>query len=232
MITSDILKSICYYEEQVLIGNTSTVSYITMEQDSDRKILQKMRNVKINAILDEVLDEDTHIGYNSENAYIGYNSEYPTIYPVLKSMIMTGTVYQYLDNDIIFDEVIKHIIKLVTNNTSTSLYDINLSNEIHNDRIAIIKNINRISNHLYNSSRMGNVGFIIIHPMDIYYIDEIYLNSIKIIKSNKVTKGKIILGVNPSNHMGEGIYVIKSENSLFIKETKNWDKSYAWFSIN
>lgn len=229
MITSKTLESLCYYKEQTIPSNVANLSYISMVEKSTLEALQEEREDTISVILGEAPYEEKTTLFPRQPR----SEPLTTISPIINTMSIIARKYQLLNNEIIFNEIISYIDTL-TNNNMTSLFNatnIQLTNDFNADKRKITSRIMSLGNYIAMNSRRGPFNCLIAHPSDTIYIDENFLTNVEFIKSDLVQKGKIILSRAGGNDLGEGLHVIKSDNNLFIKETPDWEKTFAWFNI-
>lgn len=220
MTTSDKIKELSIYSENQVSKNNIDISYITHEL-VNKLNLRKERERKLCEILNEEF-----IDY-IEEPNVEMNEKFS-----MKKMSLKGIRYNILTDEIILTEIIDIIINKTINKFKTLIFlneDIVLSNEWDIDIRRISTRVNMLRHLILQASGI-NATFILMNPQDSSnFIDNNYNINLKLIQSDRIPKGKIIIGGKNNNHAG--IYVNKSNNILFIKETPDFYKNLAWFDI-
>jgi hypothetical protein len=234
MESIDKIKLVTNYDEKVVDSTYLQLNYLDMVSSEDeeliRKIKQKNRELTIDAIIDDKVDE----WKESKSEWL--ISDLPNEGEVsMKIFSMNIQSKKTEDYNKIWNEII-NLINSSTKNpkkiTNVSSLDVQLSNDFDVDKRRVISKIVMCSNFISMAGRIGPGNVVICGYNCIQYIDNELLG-MNIVLDLSIDPNKII--VIRKNQLNQpGIILVNDviNKNYFLKETPTFIKQMCWFSIN
>ena len=234
MESIDKIKLVTNYDEKVVDSTYLQLSYLDMVSSEDeeliRKIKQKNRELTIDAIIDDKVDEWKES--KSEWLISDLPNEGEVSMNIFSMNIQSKKTEDY---NKIWNEII-NLINSSTKNpkkiTNVSSLDVQLSNDFDVDKRRVISKIVMCSNFISMTGRIGPGNVVICGYNCIQYIDNELLG-INIVLDLSIDPNKII--VIRKNQLNQpGIILVNDviNKNYFLKETPTFIKQMCWFSIN
>jgi hypothetical protein len=251
MTTSD-LKKICNYSDKQMSLPTAQLMYVDMISSDDeeyrRKVKQKNRELVVDAILDDKVEELNIFRENSLTSVTDVSTQYNSlstmgvISPKIMQINMTAKKFQTYQK--LWDEVVDFLNKNTQNQKSKangpfSSLDVNLQGDFQTDFRKIITKIQMCSNIIGMDGRIGSGTSILYGKKLIPYINNAInqfgsnnINGLIAHYSDLVDDDKVI--VCRSNNIDQpGLLLVDNSTTgnYFFEKTPNWHKQYCWFKI-
>lgn len=240
MITSKDIKYLCNYVECNLPNqsNISSIAYLDFVEPNKGEIIRKNRNIAIDAILDNKVEEYID---NISSVWPENISEFElnTISPKFLSYTLRAIRYKTIDE--IYNAV-SILLEKLTKNSNT----LKISDDYTNSSLKISNNIHYLSNKICHKSRYGYANSIIIGRnckkyflnMQSFQIVNHYtklgeLNGVNVILNNIIDPDKIIV-CKVSDNTETGINLVNNLKDLTysLGETPgSFDLRYESFNI-
>jgi len=241
---NDRLKSICNYSEKNMsMGPTAQLMYMDMVAENDetrREVKRKKRNLTIDTVLGEVDEESGD--YSSETVSEELGS---FISPKIMTLNMKSS--PFVDEESLYDKVVDF---LESNTKQKHHFPISLDFVATNDPHStleenkginfrrIVTKIAHASNFIATEGRIGPGKAVIVGENNWHWFGEEiigtngYLGNLLVIFEKNIDPSKIIVARGGSVE-NSGIICIKNtaDNTYFLKETPNWERQYAWFTV-
>lgn len=249
MITSKDLKKICNYSDKQISTPNAQLMYVDMissdDEEYQRQIKQQNRELVVDAILDDKVDE---LNIFRENQLIDISSQYnsisynPNISPKIMQINLTAKKFKTYDK--LWDEVVDFLNQNTKNpksktNGSMSSLDIKTIGDFEKDYRNIVTKILMSSNIIAMDGRIGPATSLIYGKKFIPYInwhlaqhDNEKVSNMYVYLSDKIDDDKII--VCKGNNIDQpGLLLIDNSTTgnYFFDKTPNWHKQYCWFKI-
>jgi hypothetical protein len=251
-MTPSDLKKICNYSDKQMSLPTAQLMYVDMISSDDeeyrRKVKQKHRELVVDAILDDKVEELNIFRENSLNSVTDVSSKYNSsstmgvISPKIMQINMTAKKFQTYQK--LWDEVVDFLNKNTQNQKSKangpfSSLDVNLQGDFQTDFRKIITKIQMCSNIIGMDGRIGSGTSILYGKKLIPYINNAInqfgsnnINGLIAHYSDLVDDDKVI--VCRSNNIDQpGLLLVDNSTTgnYFFEKTPNWHKQYCWFKI-
>jgi hypothetical protein len=253
MTTSDF-KTICNYSDKQLSLPSAQLMYVDMisseDEEYQRKIKQQNRELVVDAILDNKIEE-LNIFRENNNAVVDLTSQYNSTVSSAGKQVITPKImqinltakkfetYEKLWNELVdFLNQNTQSPKSKANGPYTSL-DVILQKDFDQDYRRIITKINMCSSIISMDGRIGPASSLIYGKKSFPYINYAIgqfgsnnINGIQTHFSELIDEDKIIL-CRGNNIDQPGLLLVDNSTtgSYFFDKTPNWDKQYCWFKI-
>lgn len=253
--TKDNFKTICNYSDKQMTSPKSQLMYVDMissdDEEYQRQIKQQNRELVVDAILDDKVEELNIFRKNQIHDVVDLSSQYnstvshagtPVITPKIMQINLTAKKFETYEKN--WNEVVDFLNQNTQNPKSkangpyTSL-DVILQGDFDQDYRRIITKINMCSSIIAMEGRIGRPTSLIYGKKSFPYInyatDQFGSNNINGIQthfSDLIDDDKII--VCRGNNIDEpGLLFIDNSTtgSYFFDKTPNWHKQYCWFRI-
>jgi hypothetical protein len=245
----DELKSICNYSDKQMSHHTAQLMYIDMvsqdEEEYQRKLKQRNRELVVDAILDDKIEELNIFRENNTSSVAAdlssqYNSTVSSsgnqvISPKIMKLNLTSKkfeTYQKLKDEVIdFLNQNTKLPKSIAYGPMSSL-DVKLTGDFDQDFRRIITKIQMCSSIISMEGRIGPATSIIYGKKSLPYINQNQFNGIQTYFSELIDDDKIIV-CRGNNQNQPGLILIDNSTtgSYFFNHTQNWHKQYCWFNI-
>jgi hypothetical protein len=253
MTTSD-LKKICNYSDKQMSLPTAQLMYVDMISSDDeeyrRKVKQKNRELVVDAILDDKIEE-LNIFRENNNTVVDLSSQYnstvsstgtPVISPKIMQINLTAKKFETYEK--LWNEVVDFLNQNTQNPKSkangpyTSL-DVTLNGDFEQDYRRVITKMMMSSNIIAMDGRIGPATSLIYGKKSFPYINYAIgqfgsnnINGIQTYFSDLIDDDKIIV-CRGSNIDQPGLLFIDNSTTrnYFFDKTPNWNKQYCWFKI-
>jgi hypothetical protein len=248
MTIKDKIKDICNYSEKQINGNFAQLMYVDMisseDEEYQRMIKQQNRELVVDAILDDKVEELNIFRQNKISDVSDVSSQYNTsstmgvVSPKIIQINMTSQRFESYDK--VWNEVVDFLNKN-TQNTKVinQSLDITLQGDFEVDYRKIISKILMSSNIIAMDGRIGPSTSIIYGKKFTPYInwhlkqhDDDKISNMFTYFSDKIDDDKII--ICRSNNIDQpGLLLIDNSKTgqYFFNQTPNWQKQYCWFKI-
>ncbi len=247
----DELKSICNYSDKQMSHPTAQLMYIDMvsqdEEEYQRQIKQRNRELVVDAVLDNKIEELNNFRENNNSSIaVDLSSQYNStvsssgnqvISPKIMKLTLTSKkfeTYQKLKNEVIdFLNQNTKLPKSIAYGPMSSL-DVKLTGDFDQDYRRIITKIQMCSSIISMEGRIGPATSIIYGKKSSPYINHALnqFNGIQTYFSELIDDDKIIV-CRGNNQDQPGLILIDNSRtgSYFFNHTQNWHKQYCWFNI-
>ena len=255
-MTPSDLKNICNYSDKQMSLPHAQLMYVDMisseDEEYQRIIKQKNRELSIDAILDNKVDE---LNEFRENQVVDVSQQYNTsstagktnrgvISPKIMQINMTAQRFESYEKN--WNEVVDFLnkntqstkSKAKSNGPYTSL-DVTLQNDFDVDYRRIYTKIQMCSNIIAMDGRIG-LGTSLIYGKNslsyIHYAQSQFgsnnINGLETYFSDLIDDDKIIV-CRANNIDQPGLLFIDNSTTgnYFFNQTPNWYKQYCWFKI-
>lgn len=243
------LKSICNYSDKQLSHPTAQLMYIDMisqdEEEYQRKLKQQNRELVVDAILDNKIEQlNIFRENNTPSVAVDLSSQYNStvsssgnqvISPKIMKLNLTSKkfeTYQKLKDEVIdFLNQNTKLPKSIAYGPMSSL-DVKLTGDFDQDFRRIITKIQMCSSIISMEGRIGPATSIIYGKKSLPYINQNQFNGIQTYFSELIDDDKIIV-CRGNNQNQPGLILIDNSTtgSYFFNHTQNWYKQYCWFNI-
>ena len=252
-MTPSDLKNICNYSDKQMSLPNAQLMYVDMisseDEEYQRIIKQKNRELSIDAILDNKVDELNIFRENSLTGVTDVSSQYNSsstmgvISPKIMRINMTSKKFQTYQK--LWDEVVDFLNKNTQNKKSKangpfSSLDVTLQGDFEVDYRRILTKIQMCSNISAMDGRIGSAKSILYGKKLIPYIKNAInqfgsnnINGMETWFSDLIDDDKII--VCSSNNIDQpGLLLVDNSTTgnYFFNQTPNWNKQYCWFRIS
>jgi hypothetical protein len=237
----DELKSICNYSDKQMSHPTAQLMYIDMisqdEEEYQRKLKQRNRELVVDAILDDKIEElNIFRENNTSSVSVDLSSQYNSIVsssgnqvisPKIMKLNLTSKkfeTYQKLKDEVIdFLNQNTKLPKSIAYGPMSSL-DVKITGDFDQDFRRIITKIQMCSSIISMEGRIGPATSIIYGKKSLPYIQTYF--------SELIDDDKIIV-CRGNNQDQPGLILIDNSKtgSYFFNHTQNWHKQYCWFNI-
>jgi hypothetical protein len=241
----DKLKNICNYSEKQINGNSTQLMYLDMLSSEDeeykRMIKQQNRELVVDAVLDDKVEELNIFRENSLNSVTDVSSQYNSnstigvISPKIMQINMTAKKFQ--THKKIWDEVVDFLNKNTKNPKilqQINGLDYKLTNDYDTDMGIIISKILMCSNLIAMDGRIGPAKSVIFGKKLLPYLknEDNHALFLKYYYSDILDDDKVII-CNSNNIDQPGLLLISDtkNSNYFFNQTPNWHKQYCWFKI-
>lgn len=252
MTTSDF-NTICNYSDKQLSLPKAQLMYVDMisseDEEYQRKIKQQNRELVVDAILDDKIEE-LNIFRENNNTVVDLSSQYNStvsstgtvISPKIMQINLTAKKFETYEK--LWNEVVDFLNQNTQNSKSkangpyTSL-DVTLQGDFDQDYRRIFTKINMCSSIIAMEGRIGTPTSLIYGKKSFPYINYAKnqfgsnnINGIQTHFSELIDEDKIIL-CRGNNIDQPGLLLVDNSatGSYFFDKTPNWDKQYCWFKI-
>lgn len=246
MITTKEIKNICNYSDKQVNGGSIQLMYVDMvstdDEEYQRQIKQQNRELVVDAILDDKVDE---LNIFRQNQVVDVSSQYNpsstmgVISPKIMQINMTSQRFESYDK--VWNEIVDFLNKNTQNpKVINQSLDITLQGDFEVDYRKIISKILISSNIIAMDGRIGPSTSLIYGKKFIPYInwhlaqhDDEKLGNMYVYLSDKIDDDKII--ICKSNNIDQpGLLLIDNSQTgqYFFNKTPNWHKQYCWFRIS
>jgi hypothetical protein len=248
MTIKDKIKDICNYSEKQINGNFAQLMYVDMisseDEEYQRMIKQQNRELVVDAILDDKVEELNIFRQNKISDVSDVSSQYNTsstmgvVSPKIMQINMTSQRFESYDK--VWNEVVDFLNKN-TQNTKVinQSLDITLQGDFEVDYRRIITKIQMCSNIIAMHGRIGTAKSILYGKKLIPYINNAInqfgsnnINGLIAHYNDLVDDDKVI--ICRSNNIDQpGLLLIDNSQTgqYFFNQTPNWQKQYCWFKI-
>ena len=236
------LKSICNYSDKQMSHPTAQLMYIDMisqdEEEYQRKLKQQNRELVVDAILDDKIEElNIFLENNTSSVAAVSSSGNQVISPKIMKLTLTSKkfeTYQELKDEVInFLNQNTKLPKSIASGPMSSL-DVKLTGDFDQDFRKIITKIQMCSSIISMEGRIGPATSIIYGKKSSPYINHALnqFNGIQTYFSELIDDDKIIV-CRGNNQDQPGLILIDNSRtgSYFFNHTQNWHKQYCWFNI-
>ena len=252
-MTPSDLKNICNYSDKQMSLPNAQLMYVDMisseDEEYQRIIKQKNRELSIDAILDDKVEELNIFRENSLNSVTDVSSQYNSsstmgvIGPKIMRINMTSKKFQTYQK--LWNEVVDFLNKNTQNQKSKangpfSSLDVTLQGDFEVDYRRILTKIQMCSNIIAMDGRIGSAKSILYGKKLIPYINNAInqfgsnnINGMETWFSDLIDDDKII--VCSSNNIDQpGLLLVDNSTTgnYFFNQTPNWNKQYCWFRIS
>lgn len=250
-MTPSDLKKVCNYSDKQINQPNAQLMYIEFQSPEDeehqRIIKQKNRELSIDAILDNKVAELNEFKENNFNSRINSSLDDQSYYSVTapKVMSINLTAKKFDSYDKIWIEVIDFLNQNTQNpkskaNGSYTSLDVTLQGDFDQDFRRIITKINMCSNIIAMQGRIGAGTSIIygkkLHPYIHYATNQFGSNNINGLEtyfSDLIDDDKVIVCRGSSIDQPGLIFIDNSTTGNYcFDKTPNWYKQYCWFRIS
>jgi hypothetical protein len=252
-MTPSDLKNICNYSDKQMSLPNAQLMYVDMisseDEEYQRIIKQKNRELSIDAILDDKVEELNIFRENSLNSVTDVSSQYNSsstmgvIGPKIMRINMTSKKFQTYQK--LWDEVVDFLNKNTQNKKSKangpfSSLDVTLQGDFEVDYRRILTKIQMCSNIIAMDGRIGSAKSILYGKKLIPYINNAInqfgsnnINGMETWFSDLIDDDKIIV-CRSSNIDQPGLLLVDNSTTgnYFFNQTPNWNKQYCWFRIS
>jgi hypothetical protein len=251
MTTSD-LKNICNYSDKQINQPNTQLMYVDMispeDEEYQRMVKQKNRELVVDAILDDKVEELNIFRENSLTSVTDVSTQYNSlstmgvISPKIMQINLSAKKFES------YKKLWNEVVDFLNNNTqnpksksngSFSSLDVTLQGDFEVDYRRIITKIQMCSSIIAMDGRIGPAKSILYGKKLIPYIN----NAINQFGSNNISgliahysdlvdDDKVIV-CRPNNIDQPGLLLIDSSTTgnYFFNQTPNWHKQYCWFKI-
>jgi hypothetical protein len=251
-MTPSDLKNICNYSDKQMTSPKAQLMYVDMissdDEEYQRKVKQQNRELVVDAILDDKVEELNIFRENSLNSVTDVSSKYNSsstmgvISPKIMQINMTAKKFQTYQK--LWNEVVDFLNKNTQNQKSKangpfSSLDVTLQGDFQTDFGKIITKIQMCSNIISMDGRIGSAKSILYGKKLIPYINNAInqfgsnnINGLIAHYSDLVDDDKVI--VCRSNNIDQpGLLLVDNSTTgnYFFEKTPNWHKQYCWFKI-
>jgi hypothetical protein len=258
-MTPSDLKNICNYSDKQMSLPNAQLMYVDMisseDEEYQRIIKQKNRELSIDAILDNKVDELNIFRENSLTGVTDISSQYNSsstmkaslnrgvISPKIMQINMTAQRFETYEKN--WNEVIDFLNQNTKNSKSkangpyTSL-DVTLQGDFDVDYRRIYTKIQMCSNIIAMDGRIGVGTSLIYGKKSLSYIQYAQsqfgsnnINGLETYFSDLIDDDKIIV-CRANNIDQPGLLFIDNSTTgnYFFNQTPNWYKQYCWFRIS
>lgn len=248
------LKTICNYSDKQMNLPNVQLMYIDMisseDEEYQRQIKQKNRELVVDAILDDKIEElntfrennrtlvDVSSQYNSTVSSAGTQ----VISPKLMQINLSAKKFETYEK--LWDEVVDFLNQNTQNPKSKaggpmSSLDVTLQGDFDQDWRRIITKINMSSGIIAIEGRIGSATSLIYGKKSIPYINHSInqfgsnnINGIETHFSELIDDDKIIV-CRGNNIDQPGLLLVDNSTTgnYFFDKTRNWEKQYCWFRL-
>ena len=245
-MTPSDLKNICNYSDKQMSLPNAQLMYVDMisseDEEYQRIIKQKNRELSIDALLDNKVDE---LNIFRENQVVDVSQQYNTssqmgiISPKIMQINMTAQRFESYEKN--WNEVVDFLNKNTqspkskANGPYTSL-DVTLQGDFDVDYRRIISKIMMSSNIIAMDGRIGSGTSVIYGKNLLQYMSQFDKdnngNSLVTYFSDLIDDDKVIV-CRGNNIDQPGLLFIDNSTTgnYFFNQTPNWYKQYCWFKI-
>lgn len=255
MILSD-LKNICNYSDKQINLPTTQLMYIDMissdDEEHQRKVKQQNRELVVDAILDDKIEElNTFRENNIVSQVVDLSSQYNStvssagqqvISPKIMQINLTAKKFETYEK--LWNEVVDFLNQNTQNpkskaNGPMSSLDVTLQGDFDQDYRRVITKINMCSSIIAMDGRIGPATSLIYGKKSFDYINYAInqfgsnnINGIQAHFSDLIDDNKIIV-CRGCNIDQPGLLLIDNSTTgnYFFDKTPNWHKQYCWFKI-
>ena len=251
-MTPTDLKSICNYSDKQMSLPNAQLMYVDMilsdDEEYQRQIKQQNRELVVDAILDDKVDE---LNIFRENQIIDISSQYNSnlshsrtqvIGPKIMQINLTAKKFET------YEKIWNGIVNFLNQNTKNakskangpiSSLDVKLTGDFDQDFRRIITKIQMCSSIIAIEGRIGPATSLIYGKKSFPYINHATnqfgsnnINGIQAHFSNLIDDDKIIV-CRGNNIDQPGLLLIDNSTTgnYFFDKTPNWHKQYCWFRI-
>lgn len=251
MTTTD-LKSICNYSDKQMSLPNAQLMYVDMissdDEEYQRKIKQQNRELVVDAILDDKVEE---LNIFRENQIVDLSSQYnstvshsgmPVISPRIMQLNLTAKKFETYEK--LWNELVDFLNQNTQNQKSKangpiSSLDVKLTGDFDQDFRRIITKIQMCSSIIAMEGRIGPATSLICGKKSFPYINHATnqfgsnnINGIQTHFSDLIDDDKIIV-CRGNNIDQPGLLLIDNSTTgnYFFDKTPNWYKQYCWFRI-
>lgn len=245
-MTPSDLKKVCNYSDKQINQPNAQLMYVDMisseDEEYQRIIKQKNRELSIDALLDNKVDE---LNIFRENQVVDVSQQYNTSSQmgIISSKIMqiNMTAQRFESYEKNWNEVVDFLNKNTqspkskANGSYTSL-DVTLQGDFDVDYRRIISKIMMSSNIIAMDGRIGSGTSVIYGKNLLQYMSQFDKdnngNSLVTYYSDLIDDDKVIV-CRGSNIDQPGLLFIDNSTTgnYFFNQTPNWYKQYCWFRI-
>jgi len=251
-MTPTDLKSICNYSDKQMSLPNAQLMYVDMissdDEEYQRQIKQQNRELVVDAILDDKVDE---LNIFRENQIIDISSQYNSnlshsrtqvIGPKIMQINLTAKKFET------YEKIWNGIVNFLNQNTKNakskangpiSSLDVKLTGDFDQDFRRIITKIQMCSSIIAIEGRIGPATSLIYGKKSFPYINHATnqfgsnnINGIQAHFSNLIDDDKIVV-CRGNNIDQPGLLLIDNSTTgnYFFDKTPNWHKQYCWFRI-
>jgi hypothetical protein len=245
-MTPSDLKKVCNYSDKQINQPNAKLMYVDMisseDEEYQRIIKQKNRELSIDALLDNKVDE---LNIFRENQVVDVSQQYNTSSQMgiisAKIMQINMTAQRFESYEKNWNEVVDFLNKNTqspkskANGPYTSL-DVTLQGDFDVDYRRIISKIMMSSNIIAMDGRIGSGTSVIYGKNLLQYMSQFDKdnngNSLVTYYSDLIDDDKVIV-CRGSNIDQPGLLFIDNSTTgnYFFNQTPNWYKQYCWFRI-
>lgn len=239
------IKNICNYSDKQVNGGSIQLMYVDMisteDEEYQRQIKRQNRELVVDAILDDKVDE---LNIFRENQVVDVSSQYNpsstigVISPKIMQINMTSQIFESYDK--VWNEVIDFLNQNTQNPKSlqhrNQSLDYKLIDEYETDYRKIVSKIMMSSNIIAMDGRIGPGTSVIYGKNLLPYMSQFDKdnngNNLTTYFSDLIDDDKIIV-CRANNIDQPGLLLIDNSQTgqYFFNQTPNWHKQYCWFKI-
>jgi hypothetical protein len=251
-MTPSDLKNICNYSDKQMTSPNAQLMYVDMvseDEEYQRMVKQQNRELVIDAILDDKVEELNIFRENSLTGVTDVSSQYNSsstmgvIGPKIMRINMTAKKFQTYQK--LWSEVVDFLNKNTQNKKSKangpfSSLDVTLQGDFEVDYRRILTKIQMCSNIIAMDGRIGVGTSLIYGKKSLSYIQYAQsqfgsnnINGLETYFSDLIDDDKIIV-CRSSNIDQPGLLLVDNSTTgnYFFNQTPNWNKQYCWFRIS
>lgn len=255
------LKSICNYSNNKTPGSVGQIVYIDMLSSEDdeyqRMIKQKNRELSIDALLDDKIDEynefkESTPSINTQTYNNISHSGTGVISPMVMSINAQARIFESYEK--VWNEIVSFLNKNTQNKKSKgngplASLDVTLQGDFDVDSRKIITKVNMCSSIIAMDGRIGSGNTILCGSKPFDYIMRyqqqngiientsshtlgLKMNGYTFYHSDLIDDDKIIV-CRGGKIDQSGLFLIDNseDGKYFFEKSPNWDKQYCWFRI-